>query len=130
MLHLRARTRWPHAEGLCCKTCLRTKDASYCQVMALCNATWLYNYLGRSNCCSGNSAEWLLLWFCELCWCFFPNVFSHDAAISACEKDGQWHLALSIMNSMPDMRQGQANTTNHQQAIKMELAAFVCCCSH
>jgi pentatricopeptide repeat protein len=33
-----------------------------------------------------------------------PNQFSYNAAISACEKGGQWQLALSLLNTMADMR--------------------------
>ncbi|CAE8637386.1 unnamed protein product [Polarella glacialis] len=33
-----------------------------------------------------------------------PNQFSYNAAISACEKGGQWQLALGLLSSMPDMR--------------------------
>jgi pentatricopeptide repeat protein len=29
-----------------------------------------------------------------------PNFFTYAAAISACEKDGQWQLALSFFNAM------------------------------
>ncbi|CAE8621625.1 unnamed protein product [Polarella glacialis] len=32
------------------------------------------------------------------------NVFHYSAAISACEKGGQWQLALSLLSSMLDMR--------------------------
>ncbi|CAE8597308.1 unnamed protein product [Polarella glacialis] len=32
------------------------------------------------------------------------NVFHCSAAISACEKGGQWQLALSLLRTMPDMR--------------------------
>ncbi|CAE8615408.1 unnamed protein product, partial [Polarella glacialis] len=33
-----------------------------------------------------------------------PNEISYSAAISACEKGGQWQLALSLLSSMPVMK--------------------------
>ena len=33
-----------------------------------------------------------------------PNGISYNAAISACEKTGQWQLALSLLSSMPKMK--------------------------
>jgi pentatricopeptide repeat domain-containing protein 1 len=33
-----------------------------------------------------------------------PDEITHNAAISACEKDGQWQLALNLPSLMPEAR--------------------------